>query len=162
MVFSSRLKSFLAAVLVLAGTSVAFAAPTEVTSRLEVHKVVVKDGKAQFETATKALPGDVLDYELEYLNHTASSIRQLTATLPVPKGTVFVPGGQGPVPEMASADGVHFQPYPLENSVVSKDGKVTQEAVPFSQYRAVRWSGKTLPAHAMLALHMRIRVQSSR
>lgn len=162
MAFSCRLKSVLAAVLVLAGTSVALAAPAEVTSQLEVHKVVVKDGKTELETAKKAYPGDLLDYQLDYLNHTGSSIHQLTATLPVPQGAVFVPGGPGPSPEMASVDGVHFQPYPLETKVVSHDGKATQVPVPFSQYRAVRWSGRTLQPHDTLALHMRVRVQASR
>jgi hypothetical protein len=72
----------------------------------------------------------------------------------------YLPETAKPAPAMASLDGRNFEPFPLKRTVMLPDGTKKEEAIPYSEYRALRWalgdldSGKAtlVSARARLAL----------
>ena len=64
---------------------------------LVVHRIAVQPGGIEAaETAASAKPGDVLEYKALFHNNGASVAHGLSATLPLPAGTEFLPGTQQP------------------------------------------------------------------
>ncbi len=107
---------------------------------LTAKKIVMKaDGKESFEPADKAKPGEIIQYTAVYLNKSKGNIRNLEPTLPIPGGMEYVAGSAKPVPAKASTDGKIFEPMPLKRMVKSPDGTQREQAVPPSEYRALRW-----------------------
>jgi uncharacterized repeat protein (TIGR01451 family) len=128
-----------------------------VSNTLVVHRIVRKDGGAEtIDSAATARPGDVLEYVADFRNDGASTARGLTATLPLPVGTEFVPGSQHPAQVQASLDGTTFAPLPLKHWVKAVDGSSHEELVPTRDYRFLRWAPADLPAHADLSVSARV------
>jgi uncharacterized repeat protein (TIGR01451 family) len=150
-------KYLLWAALSLAGmTGAAIAAPPSLSATADaglVNTLSVQlvapagDGKERLESAQAAKPGDVLEYTALYKNNTAGTIRNLEATLPVPKGTEYVVGpSTQPTEVRASLDGKSYAPVPLKRSVKLADGKTVEKLVPITEYRFLRWQPKDLGA----------------
>jgi uncharacterized repeat protein (TIGR01451 family) len=150
-------KYLLWAALSLAGaTGAAIAAPPSLSATADaglVNTLSVQlvapagDGKERLESAQAAKPGDVLEYTALYKNNTAGTIRNLEATLPVPKGTEYVVGpSTQPTEVRASLDGKSYAPVPLKRSVKLADGKTVEKLVPTTEYRFLRWQPKDLGA----------------
>jgi uncharacterized repeat protein (TIGR01451 family) len=51
---------------------------------LTVKKIVLQHGKEQLVDANNAVPGDVLEYRVEYKNTGATALSEILATLPLP------------------------------------------------------------------------------
>jgi uncharacterized repeat protein (TIGR01451 family) len=130
------------------------------TATLEAHKVVLADnGKEQLVAASKAKPGDVLEYRATYRNISAKPLRAVMATLPVPsRGVEYLPNSAAPAGVEASINGAQFAPAPLKRLVTTPDGKPQQQLVPASEYRFLRWPLGDLPAGASKTVSARVRV----
>ena len=130
----------------------------DVSVVLTAHRVTVVDGKEVLGPAEQATPGDVIEYRAQYRNDGAQAVKQLAATLPIPKGTEFLPRTALPQQLFASTDGKSFAPAPLRRRVTLADGRQVMRDVPLSEYRALRWSLGTLPARQTRTVAARVRV----
>lgn len=122
-------------------TPVATAKPAKtVEATLAAFKVTQDANKKEvLASADKVAPGDLLEYQVVYQNNGKSQLKQLTATLPMPVGMTYVAGSAKPASAMASLDGKDFAAMPLKRMVKKADGKMEEQAVPLSEYRALRW-----------------------
>ena len=125
---------------------------------LEGRKVVrAADGRESFVPADAARPGDVIEYAATYRNTTREAMRDLEATLPIPAHTELVPGSARPSAVRASLDAREFAVPPLKRRTVI-DGRETLEAVPYREYRFLRWQPMQLAAEASMTFTARVRV----
>jgi len=119
---------------------------------------VVRDPKGgeRLIDAAKVVPGDVLEYRATYTNTSAQPITNLVATLPIPAGTQYVPRSAQPqaaAPLAATSDGV-FAAEPLMRRV---DGQA--RAIPYGEYRSVRWRVAQVPARGAVSVSTRAKVE---
>ena len=130
----------------------------QVKSVLQAFRVVVDKGVETFAEASRAKAGETLEYRLTYENGTAGEIRNLLATLPIPKGTAYLERSARPGQVQASLDGKAFQPVPLTRDQKLPGGKTVRAAVPASEYRFLRWTVPALKAGASTTLVARVRI----
>jgi uncharacterized repeat protein (TIGR01451 family) len=146
-----------AAMLVIAALP-SHAQTAAIESTLEARKVVREaDGREHFASADVAKPGDVIEYVATYRNTTRETIRDLEATLPVPAHTELLPGSARPSSARVSLDAREFAPPPLKRRVV-RDGRETEVAVPYSEYRYLRWAPVHLGAGMSVSYTARVRL----
>lgn len=133
-------------------------APAAVTVELQQSKVVkAADGKEQLLDAASVKPGDVLEYTVTYTNKTGKAVSGLVADLPIPEGLEYLPRSAKPGATLVKAavkDG-EFAPEPLMRK--ARDGKT--EPVPYSDYRALRWTLGQLPAGGVASVSARAKVE---
>lgn len=123
------------------------------TVNLQAKQVVTENGKPVLKTVNRAKSGDVIQYQAIYRNNIQKSMTDLALTLPVPANMVYV-SSSSPAPTQASLDGKKFENLPILRKV---NGKMVE--VPASQYRAVRWIVKTLPAQQSTTVSLNAKVQ---
>lgn len=117
-----------------------FAAQAEVKVEMKAEKVAMQDGKEVMSSAKQASPGDIVQYTAVYKNTEKTPVKQVFATIPIPAGTEYVSGTTVPAGATASTDGTKFAAIPLKRTVKNSEGKLVEQEVPVSEYRAVRWS----------------------
>ena len=136
----------------------AAAAPSAIAVELQQHKVVkAADGKEQLLDAASVKPGDVLEYTVTYTNKTGKAVSGLVADLPIPEGLEYLPRSAKPGATLVKAavkDG-EFAAEPLKRK--TRDGK--PEPVPYSDYRALRWTLGQLPAGGVASVSARAKVE---
>jgi uncharacterized repeat protein (TIGR01451 family) len=137
-----------------------FAAQAEVKVEMKAEKVNIQQGKEVLSPAKQAAPGDVLQYTATYKNVDKAPATQVDATLPIPTGTEYIPGTATPAGAWASTDGIKFSPIPLKHMVKNSDGKMIEQEVAFSEYRALRWSLGDLAGGASRTVSARVRVST--
>jgi uncharacterized repeat protein (TIGR01451 family) len=134
------------------------AVPAVVTVELQQSKVVqATDGKEQLLDAASVKPGDVLEYTVTYTNKTGKPVSGLVADLPIPEGLEYLPRSAKPGATLVKAavkDGA-FAAEPLMRK--TRDGKA--EPVPYSDYRALRWTLGQLPAGGVASVSARAKVE---
>ena len=138
--------------------SVAFAAGG-VTVELTAQRVTKAQGREALAPADQAKPGDLLEYRALYRNAGTGEARGLAATLPIPRGTLYVKGSAAPQKVEASLDGQTFAPVPLMRKEKAADGRTVLREVPVSEYRALRWPLGTLAAKQSRIVTARVRVE---
>lgn len=123
-----------------------------VSSHLEAFRVVAgADGKEHLVPTEEISPGDVIEYRVRYSNRGRGSLRNLTATLPIPASTRYLPGTASPRRVMASTGGEDFGQVPLRTERRLPDGRVLKVKVPYERYRALRWDvGSLTPGETIL------------
>jgi len=126
---------------------------------LTAQKVVVTaEGKEMLVAADKAFPGDIIEYTGVFKNTTAKDIGNLKPVIPIPVGMTYIGGSAKPKPDEASLEGKNYAPYPLKRKVKLADGKEEEQAVPWSDYRSVRWNTGDLKAGETVILSLRARL----
>ena len=126
--------------------------------RLTASKIVkAADGKETAQVATAAKPGDVIEYRAIYTNKGKGTLSNVEATLPVPAGLEYTPNTALPSGVLASVDGSLFLPVPLKRKV-QRDGREVEQAVPYGEYRALRWKLGEIPAGDNTAVSARMRL----
>ena len=130
----------------------------DVSVVLTAQRVTALGGKEVFGPAEQAHPGDVIEYRAEYRNGGAQPVKQLAATLPVPKGMEYLPRTAAPQSLQASLDGKTFESVPLRRRVRLADGREVVREVPASEYRFLRWTLGTLPSRQAKTVTARVRV----
>ena len=118
---------------------------------LELFKVVSKDGKETLISAKETKPGETLEYRATYKNISKAAVRNLAATLPVPKGMEYLIKTASPAGAEATIDDVTFAPIPLIDAV-------KKEMIPANQYRALRWKVPELGADKSIVVSARMKV----
>ncbi len=151
-----RIAAGFIATLGLAG--LAAAQPTQVSSTLQVERVVMVDARPVLKPVTAGRPGDVLEYRASYDNRGASAANGFVAELPIPAGTTYVAHSAQPANAQASTDGVHFAALPLMRTVKMANGTTGPQPVPLADYRALRWSLGNLPAGKRVQVQARVQV----
>jgi uncharacterized repeat protein (TIGR01451 family) len=146
-----------AAMLVIAALPL-HAQPAAIESTLEARKVVRgADGGESFASADVAKPGDVIEYVATYRNTTLETIRDLEATLPIPAHTELIAGSARPAAARASLDAREFSSLPLKRRAI-RDGREVDEAVPYRDYRFLRWAPVHLGARMTVTYTARVKV----
>jgi uncharacterized repeat protein (TIGR01451 family) len=123
-------------------------------AQLVVHQVVAdKRGRERLLPASKAKPGDVLEYQVTYKNGSRAKISDVMATLPIPVGTQYVEASAYPKQVEASIDEKEFFPVPLIRDertkrlitpAAPKTAGMITEPVPLVEYRVLRWKLPTI------------------
>jgi uncharacterized repeat protein (TIGR01451 family) len=126
---------------------------------LTVKKMVLQHGKEQLVDANNALPGDVLEYRVEYKNTGATALSEILATLPLPDHTTFIMGSAYP-------DGVAISKKSAPDVFAPLPQKIPSEiSTPVSSadaYAALRWTIEKLKPGQMSVFGMRVRVDGLR
>lgn len=133
-----------------------------VESKLEVNKVVLKDGKEVLEPAGVARPGDVLQYVASYNNKGRAGVTNLEATLPIPTNTELIIDSVKPAGAKASTGGSAFAEIPLKRKVRQANGAEFEQVVPAREYRSLRWYPGALAAGATVSFTARVKVVDDR
>ena len=120
---------------------------------------VVSDsqGREKLVAADSIKPGDVLEYRATYVNHGGKAVNGLVANLPIPEGLEYLRKSASPGASLVTAatrDG-KYAPEPLVRLTHGKP-----EPVPYSEYRALRWTLGQLPAKGQMAVTARVRVET--
>jgi hypothetical protein len=128
-------------------------------SELTVKQVIVSDnGIESLRPATEVKPNDLLQYAASYVNTSASPVKHLVASLPIPPGTQWVDASAVPRSVLASTDGKVFLPVPLTRRVKDANGHVNDVPVPLIEYRALRWAEQVVAPGATYTVSARVRV----
>ena len=122
------------------------------------QKVVAIDGKEIVQSAEVAKPGDVLDETATYLNKSATPVKSMQATLPIPPYTELVVSSIKPSGAKASTDGSEFSALPLKRKIKQANGVEVEQLVPVSEYRYLRWYPGDLGAGKSLVFSARFKV----
>ena len=150
---SKFLKTFaLSTVLGLSLANIAHAAEA-LSVNLQAKQIVTENGKQVLKAVSRANKGDLLQYQATYRNNLQKPMTNVALTIPVPASMVYV-SSSSPAPIQASLDGKKFENLPIMRKV---NGKMVE--VPASQYRAVRWIVKTLPAQQSATVSINTKVQ---
>ncbi len=145
------LLSLVFAAQVTAAPVAASAKKEAVQINLELFKVVTKDGKESLVDAKQAKPGETLEYRATYKNVSKAAVRNLAATLPVPKGMEYQMKTAMPAGAQATIDNVTYSAVPLIDAT-------KKEPVPTSQYRALRWKVAELGAEKSIVVSARMKI----
>lgn len=122
-------------------TNVSYAADA-LKMELQANKIIKNaDGKVSYVAASNAQKGETVQYRAIYTNVIDQPISDVAVTLPIPVNMVFT-GEAKPSSAQATVDGKNYADMPLMRKV---DGKVVK--VPLSEYKALRWNIKWLPAN---------------
>ena len=133
-----------------------------VEAKLAAYKVTRDaDNKEVLSPADKVAPDDLLEYQVVYQNNGKSLLKQLTANLPIPVGTTYVTGSAKPAGAMASLDGKNFATIPLKRMVKKPDGKLEEQLVPLTEYRALKWKLAELAEKNKAEVSARVRVNQA-
>lgn len=136
-----------------------FAADESVSVHLKVYKISTQaNGKELRTPAGEAKPGDVLEYQAEYHNQSASLVRNVEATLPIPPNSNYILPVGMPRALQASTDGQNFASVPLKRLVTLPDGKQELQLVPAEEYRALRWALGDMKPGAIIHLSSRVKI----
>ncbi len=146
------------AVVFIIGTSAFAQSKDPVSVELKARKVIKAGEKEAFEPASKAVPGDAIQYDAIYKNTTAAAIRGLQPMLPIPAGTEYIADSAKPAPTEASLNGKDFESFPIKRKVKTADGKEELREVPASQIRALRWKVGDLDGGVSTTMVARVRV----
>ena len=142
----------------IAAAPFALAAGEAVQTTLEARKVVVAaDGRERLVPAETAKPGDVIEYVVTSRNTGRDTVRNLSATLPIPGNTQLIEGSARPANAKASLDAQRFDYMPLVRGAV-RDGRSVIEPVPAREIRYLRWSAAELAGQSSLSFGARVRV----
>ena len=139
-------------------TSVVAAAAPRLVSTLTAREVVGAPGHEQFQPASTARPGDVVEYRATYRNAGTSAVNNLTVNLPVPAGTTLLAGSVRPAGASATTDGVHFSAMPLMRVVKLRHGRSKREVVPLAEIHALRWTIGSLSPGQAKSVEIRVRI----
>ena len=126
--------------------------------QLTAYKIVAKGEKDELEAADKIKPGETIEYQARYANNSKNAVKNLAATLPIPGGMEFISGSALPDGAQGSTDGKTFVSLPIKRVTKNADGSTKIVMVPFSEYRALRWSIGELAAGKNVTVFARARV----
>ena len=121
-------------------TNTVFAADA-LKMQLQANKVIKQaGGKVSYIPVSTAAAGTVIQYRATYTNTIDKAIKDVSVTLPIPANMTFT-GEAFPASAQATIDGKNYADMPLMRKV---NGKMVK--IPYSEYKALRWNIKLLPA----------------
>lgn len=142
-----------------AGAQPSAVAPARDVVEAQLRQFVVVtgvDGKEEFRQADSVKPGDILEYRVRYANRSGKAVSNFTATLPLPEQLEYLPKSATPGANLVQAAAADRR-YAAEPLTRTAPGGQT-EAVPYAEYRSLRWNLGQLPADAATEVTARARV----
>ena len=121
-----------------------------------------KETKETLVPADQVKPGDVVEYQATYTNTASRPLRNLQATVPIPASLEYLPESAKPAIVLASIDGKTFGRVPLMRQTRAAGGQQKSEAVPYREYRFLRWDIGELSAKKNIVVSARAKVSSAR
>lgn len=118
-------------------------------------------GQELLSSADKVRPGDLLEYRAVYTNRSDHRLDGVLATLPVPEGMEYQPRTATPAKALAATSNGEFAAEPLMRKVKRPDGTDAVEAVPYDEYRALRWQIGSLEPQQSMTVSARVRVSAT-
>lgn len=162
MAFIVRYALRLLPALAVAGTLLtathAFAQEPTVQVVLAGKRVVTQEGRESMLDADKARPGDLIQYEATCRNTGKSLVKNVAATIPVPKGMELKAESAKPAGAQASIEGKDFNSMPLLRDVKNAAGIIEKQPVPLTEYRALRWIIPELAPGGTAIVSLRVQV----
>jgi uncharacterized repeat protein (TIGR01451 family) len=156
---------FAATGLALTGLALAQSSKPQITLEGFLVHSSIKDGKTveSFEKASRAQPGEIVEYRLKAVNPGSTAISNLNVDLPVPRETSYLEGtaaGPNNATLLASFDAKRsFGQLPLKRKII-KDGKASEELVKANEFTNLRWAIKgAIPAGQTLEFKARVKVK---
>ncbi len=143
---------------ILAMLALGLSAKAEVKVTLVANRIMKSNGTEVQQSGQTAKPGDTIEYVAEYRNTDKTGVRNVVATLPVPAGMEYLSDTESPRPALASTDGTHFSAIPLKRKVHNAAGQPTEELVPYSEYRTLRWDLGEISGGGTKTVKARVRV----
>lgn len=128
-----------------------------VDAELKQFLVQTEGGKEVLRPATEVKPGDLVEYRVVYTNRGTRPVRDIVAELPIPVGLEYQPRSAQPRQGVQFSAGADFGAEPLMRSL--PNGK--KEAVPYNEYRRVRWTSAQIAAGAKFEVVARARVSKT-
>lgn len=120
--------------------------------KLEQFKVSVENGKETLAPIQSVKPGEVIEYRATYKNVSSGAVKNLVATIPVPKSTEYQAKTANPLATVeASIDNVTFAAVPLMDTA-------KKQPIPTKEYRALRWKLQELGADKSIVVSARMKV----
>lgn len=120
--------------------------------------VTVENGKEVLKPVEGVKPGDLIEYRVVYTNRTTQTVRDMQATLPIPQGLEYQPRSAQPSQTVeAAVRGGQYAREPLMRDL----GNGKKEAVPYHEYRSLRWAIAQIPAAGKAEVQARVRVASA-
>ena len=115
------------------------------------------DGREREVDAKAVRPGDVIEYQATYVNNGKQPVKALMAGLPIPEGLEYLPNSAKPAGASVKAAVKHgeFAAEPL----MRKGPSGKPEAVPYNEYRVLRWEIGQLKAGASVTVRARAKVE---
>ena len=151
--------------LALLGMALAQSSKPQITLEGFLVHSSIKDGKTieSFERASRAQPGEIVEYRLKAVNSGSAAISNLNVDLPVPRETAYLDGtasGPNNATLLASFDAKRsFGQLPLKRKII-KDGKTNEEIVKANEFTNLRWAIKgAIPAGQSLEFKARVKVK---
>ena len=129
--------------LFMAGASQAQADDVPVESMLTAFEVTMDEtGTEHLGAASEILPGGVIEYHLEHVNHTDTPLGAFIIEGNVPDAAAYIVNSQSA--EAASifearAAGTDWSIPPLVRYIEDEAGVMRPETIPASEYAAIRW-----------------------
>jgi uncharacterized repeat protein (TIGR01451 family) len=108
-----------------------------------------------------ANPGEILEYTVTYRNVGRAPVKDLAATIPVPRFTAYLHEGSFPQGILATLDGKKFEAVPLKRLVKKPDGSAEWQVVPYAEYRALRWPAIALEPGKEARFSARVRIDGN-
>jgi uncharacterized repeat protein (TIGR01451 family) len=118
-------------------------------------------GEEILSAADKVKPGDLLEYRAVYTNKGERPLDNVFATVPVPASMEYQPRTATPAGAQAATGNGDFGPEPLMRKVQKPDGTDALEAVPYADYRALRWQIGSLQPKQSVSVTARVRVSAT-
>lgn len=131
--------------------------------QLSVKKIVHIKNEERKVDASRAEPGDILEYRAVYKNIGRSGLNALSAILPLPEHTTLVGGSPYPGnPEVSTRSAKEkFLPLPISDSTskASSEAVSSKDGSPgFGRYGALRWEISQLAPGESFTVGARVRV----
>ena len=136
-------------------------AQAELKAVLKMEKVSIQNGKEVLSPVGSAAPGETLQLTMVYKNTDKEHVTEVFAKLPIDPREEYIPGTANPASVMASTDGANFSPLPLKRLVKASDGKMVEQEVPASEYRALRWALGDLAGGASRTVSARVKFRTA-
>lgn len=131
--------------------------PPSVEAVLTQMLVTVENGKEVLKPVEGVKPGDLIEYRVVYTNRTTQPVRDMQATLPIPQGLEYQPRSAQPAQTVeAAVRGGSYAREPLMRDL----GNGKKEAIPYHEYRSLRWAIAQIPAAGKAEVQARVRVAS--
>ena len=116
---------------------------TEVESVLTAYEVRTNEAGAEYlGPASEILPGGVIEYHLDYVNHTDGPLGGFIIEGRIPHASSYIINSQSAdlTAEFEARTGdIDWPAPPLVRYVEDADGVMRPENVPASEYEAIRW-----------------------
>lgn len=131
----------------------------ELVSDLKAYKVVKVDNKEQLVETNSVMPGDIIEYQLTYVNETGGSISNLRPVLPVPDGMIFIENTASPIVHAVSLtqDQVFQQP-PVLKEITLPNGSKGKIKADVKEYRFLQWLQSSMVSGETKVFKARMRI----